>query len=223
LSQTYLYVGATFTDGVDASFTNQVLEPVNLLLHSLFSQVDVSLNDILVTSSVNTYAYRSMIDTLLNYGEDAKKTHLQSALFYKDTPGFMETLEVDLTKLNTSNLGWLKRREIMGKKNSIDMFGRIHADIFFQDRYLLNNVEMKIRLSRNKSTFCYIGDAATNKVKIKRATLYVRKAKINPDVMLAHAYVLEKTTAKYPIRRIETKVVTLGTGIRNTVNDNIST
>ena len=33
----------------------------------------------------------------------------------------------------------------------------------------------------------------------------------------------KKTTAKYPIRRIETKVITLGTGIRNTVNDNIST
>jgi hypothetical protein len=56
LSQTYLYFEATFTDGVDGALVNQVSGPVNLLLHSLFSQVDVSLNVILVTSSVNTYA-----------------------------------------------------------------------------------------------------------------------------------------------------------------------
>ncbi|KAF8784257.1 hypothetical protein HNY73_009961 [Argiope bruennichi] len=42
--------------------------PVNLFLHSLFSQVDVALNDRLVSNSSNTYTYQSYIETLLNFG-----------------------------------------------------------------------------------------------------------------------------------------------------------
>ena len=51
---------------------------VNLFLHSLFSQVDISLNGTLITASTNTYPYRAMLETLLSYGEDAKKFHLTS-------------------------------------------------------------------------------------------------------------------------------------------------
>ena len=50
--------------------------PVNLFLHSLFSQVDISLNGTQVTTSTNTYPYRAMIETLLSYGDDAKTSHL---------------------------------------------------------------------------------------------------------------------------------------------------
>ena len=58
--------------------------PANLFLHSLFSQVDISLNGTLITPSTNTYPYRAMLETLLSYGEDSKKSQLTSALFYKD-------------------------------------------------------------------------------------------------------------------------------------------
>lgn len=230
LSETLMYVEAKVVDkdkgdldiAVPTTTTN-LCGPANLFLHSLFSQVDVSLNDILVTSSVNTYAYRSYIETLLNYGEDSKKTHLGSSLFYKDTAGHFDSLKVGAT--DVKNSGFIKRREIMGNSKTIDMFGRLHADIFFQERYLLNNVEMKLRLSRNKSSFCLIGhaDAAKNKVLITKAVLYVRKVRINPEVLLAHAHVLEKTTAKYPIRRIETKVISISSGLSNVIQDNIST
>jgi hypothetical protein len=66
--------------------------PVNNSLHSLFSQVDVSLNGIPTTSSTNTYAYRAYIKTLLSYGSDAKSSQLTSALFYKDEAGKMASL-----------------------------------------------------------------------------------------------------------------------------------
>ena len=46
--------------------------PVNNWMHSLFSQVDVSLNGTLVTPSTNTYAYRAYIETLLSHGAEAK-------------------------------------------------------------------------------------------------------------------------------------------------------
>ena len=46
--------------------------PVNLFLHFLFSEVDISLNDTQITSSNNTYSYRAYLETLLSYGPDTK-------------------------------------------------------------------------------------------------------------------------------------------------------
>ena len=67
--------------------------PVNLFLHSLFSQVDISLNGTQVTTSTNTYPYRAMIETLLSYGNDAKTSQLTSALFYPDQPDRMNVVD----------------------------------------------------------------------------------------------------------------------------------
>ena len=34
------------------------------------------------------------------------------------------------------------------------MIGRIHADLFFENRYLLNEVNVKIKLTRSRDAFC---------------------------------------------------------------------
>ena len=64
--------------------------PVNLWLHSLFSQVDASLNDRLVIPSMNTCPYRAYLETLLSYGPAAKESYLSAALWYKDSAGHLE-------------------------------------------------------------------------------------------------------------------------------------
>ena len=64
--------------------------PVNNFLHSLFRQVDVYLNGKQVTPAMGTYAYRSYIETLLNYDVSAKESQFSSALYYKDTATKME-------------------------------------------------------------------------------------------------------------------------------------
>jgi hypothetical protein len=85
LANSFLCVRVKFT-GINGDNLNaaDTIGPVNNFLHSLFSQVDVSLNGTLITSSMNTYAYRAYIETLLSYGADAKTSQLTSALFYKD-------------------------------------------------------------------------------------------------------------------------------------------
>jgi hypothetical protein len=74
------------TNGEDLGAASTV-GPINNFLHSLLSQVDVSLNGTLITSSTNTSDYRAYIETLLSYDSDAKSSHLTSALFYKDEAG----------------------------------------------------------------------------------------------------------------------------------------
>jgi len=97
------------------------------------------------------------------------------------------------------NDGLMKRRSIASRSREFDMMGRLHADIFFQDRYMLNEVGLKIKLIRSKHVFCVMG---AGKAVITHASLFVQKVKIMPSVFLAHAKTLERGTAKYPIRRV---------------------
>ena len=94
------------------------------------------------------------------------------------------------------------------------MIGRIHADIFVQDRYMLNEVNVKVRLVRNKDSFCLISGEAnpSYKVKLISAVLLVRKVKLSPSVFLAQAKALESGLAKYPIKRVVCLTYTIPTG-----------
>ena len=50
------------------------IAPVNDLLHSTWSQVDLYLNDMLITPSTNTYPYSAYFETLLSFDDSVKKT-----------------------------------------------------------------------------------------------------------------------------------------------------
>ena len=81
LANTMIYIQAKIIkqDGTNLG-ANDSVGPANLFLHSLFSQVDISLNGTQMTASTNTYPYRAMLETILSYGEDAKKVAVDSGL-----------------------------------------------------------------------------------------------------------------------------------------------
>ena len=80
---------------------------------------------------------------------------------------------------------------------------------------MLNEVSLKIRLTRNKDIFCLMGDNDTRVVKIVSAQLLVRKVKLAPSIVLGHAKALEISTAKYPIKRVVCKTTTIPAGVRD--------
>ena len=121
LARTQLYVKAKITkpNGTNLDPDTQV-GPVNLFLHSLFSQVDVSLNERLISPSTNTYPYRAMLETLLNYGEEAKTSQLSMSLFYKDTPGKMDAVN-PVAEDADANLGLKARYALTARSNTVEM------------------------------------------------------------------------------------------------------
>ena len=55
--------------------------------------------------------------------------------------------------------------------------GKLHLDLFGQENYLLNQVEMKIKLRRSRDTF---------KIKIKDSSLFVGKVQLSPSIRMGH-------------------------------------
>ncbi|KAF8795494.1 hypothetical protein HNY73_003338 [Argiope bruennichi] len=218
LSQTLLQVKAKIlkSDGKTLT-TEDKVGPVNLFLHSLFSQVDVSLNGRNISSSNNTYAYRAMIETLLNHGLDSKTSQLTSELYYKDTAGRFNIFDQASA---TPNEGFNKRASLFKNSETVDMIGRLHVDIFNQDRLLLNLVDLKIKLIRSKPEFCLLGNEGY-KIIFDHVSLFVRKVRLNPGVLIGHAKALEKTTAKYPIDRVTCKVFSIPQSSYSFVQDNV--
>lgn len=217
LSHTMLYIKAKITSPDSNAIKEQThIAPVNNWLHTLFNQLDVYLNQKLVSPPNNTYAYRAYIETLLNYGPAAKESHLTCGLWYEDTPHKMDATD-------STNKGFIKRGELVKVNTAVDMIGHLHGDIFNQDKFLLNGVEMRIRLVRSKEAFNLMCNQDDQKLKVTilDASLIIRKARINPSILLAHQKVLASTTAKYPITRAEVKVVTIPSGIQGKTLDNI--
>ena len=213
LSSTQLYVRAKIVRANnDAIDDNDHVGPINLFLHSLFSEVDITLNDNLITDSNNTYAYRSYLETILSYGSAAKKSQLTSALYYKDAANHMENANPHEDA--ALNVGFKKRSALTDAGRVVDMLGCIHSDLFFQDRFLPNDVNIKMRLVRHKDPFCLMSSVqdASFKVQILDCKIYVRKVKLSPSVFVAHANALERGNVKFPIRRAVCKTFTVPAG-----------
>ena len=219
LANTYLLIRAKVVRGVGTDLAaGTPVAPVNNWLHSLFSQVDVYLNDTLVTPSSNTYPFRAYVDTVLSYGAEAKNTQLTSQLWYKDTAGHMDSTTVD-----GGNTGLDERRRHISESRVVEMMGRLHVDLFLQDRFLLNVVNVKIRLVRSKDAFSLMADGQNPdyKVQIVDAVLFARKAVLSPTVQMAHIKALEKGTAKYPIRPVDCKVYSIPQGAMSHTHENL--
>jgi hypothetical protein len=69
------------------------------------------------------YPYKSIVDVLLANGEDAKKTQLQSQLFYKDTAAHMDETSAG------SNMGFNWRQNMSTKSKNMEMMGPLYLDL----------------------------------------------------------------------------------------------
>jgi len=186
---------------------------VNNILHSLFHQVGISLNGKNINSTNGNYSYRAYIEQLLNYGDDAHKTHLQLAGWILDEKA-VDSL--------TANEGLKARTNLTKNSKIIEVYGKIHADMLNQPLLLLNNVDLRIALTLNKPEFYLLAeDKDMSFVKITEATLYMRHVTVNPNILIAHHKMLETTTAKYHYKRNEIKTFTIPSGGTSISLDNI--
>ena len=119
-----------------------------------------------------------------------------------------------------NNKGLKSRAELL--REPTEMIGRLHSDIFHQEKYLLNRVDINIRLIRAAPNFYLMSDSEnTYKIKIMSACFVARKAKISPSLRLAHEKALSRAPALYPISRVLTNVFSIPSGAMSFTRDNL--
>ncbi|XP_019375886.1 PREDICTED: uncharacterized protein F54H12.2-like [Gavialis gangeticus] len=182
---------------------------VNFPLASVFSQLDVILGDGLISQNNNCYPYRAFIESVLNYSNDTLATQFSASLFYKDTQGHHEMVAQD-----GDNQGFRRWANLTDRSKKIELLGHLHSDLFFQEKQLLNGMDVKIKLTRSKDAFCLMGTTAAGpcKLKITSASLSMKKVKVAPGIQLGHMEALLMANAKYPIDRMGMKVFSIPAG-----------
>ena len=112
-------------DAVFAAETDTV-HFINYPIASIFNQLDVYLGDTLITSSNNTYAFRSIIETVLNYGSEAKKKLNSRWDYFQKIQRNIE--ETDPTK---ENLGLKSRNAYTNRSKTTELIGRLHTCLLY--------------------------------------------------------------------------------------------
>ncbi|KAL0159409.1 hypothetical protein M9458_043134, partial [Cirrhinus mrigala] len=164
-----------------------------------------------------TYPYQCIIESLINYSKDTLETLFSAGLFFKDTFSNM-----DETKPAGHNNGMTKRSRYTSRSKVVELLAPNHSDIFFQEKLMLNGVDIKIRMIRGKDEFCLMtGEDTAYKLNIVSASIFVKKVSISPTVRLAHAQTLLMTTAKYPIDRVCLKNFSIPAGSRISNQENL--
>ena len=209
---------------------SEAVGPVNNFMHSLFSQITVSLNNKIVENTNGYYPYRSYIENTLNYNVDAKNSHLRSCLYIKDDSNKMNVFNTTATRTVTKkennvevkteepqeiNSGWVNRRQVFITSKDVQLCGALNLSVFNTNKYLLPNIPITVTLTRSKNDFCLMGNKNNidYMVSIDKCKLFFRKVKIAPSIIDLHLKALhEGNSAKYPIRRISNLALTIKSG-----------
>ena len=64
--------------------------PIDFILHSTWSSVDIKMNNNLVSESGTNYMYKALMETLLSYDENTKKSQLANEGFTGDSGDFTQ-------------------------------------------------------------------------------------------------------------------------------------
>lgn len=117
---------------------------INAIGKTFFKQVKLYLNGKLVHDTGVKYSYRAFFETALNFGTDAKSSHLDSVLYVQESGVNVDT---------TANPGFVQRAALFQNNAWVELMSPLHIDLFEQDRYLINNVEMRIELHKQTNPF----------------------------------------------------------------------
>ena len=188
-----------------------IVAPVNFLAGSLYSQVDVYLQQRLMSSGSGNHPYRCMFDLLLNNGQGSLESVHQAGMFYKDSASAIT--QTDPTQAPV-NVGLIERWKLAKNSKIMDLSSKIHADIFNLDRYLINNCELKLRLHQTRNEFRLVtpSPAAHYTVELVEVIFEACMVTVSPQILTAHDTALSRSMALYPYIKTELKAFAIPKG-----------
>jgi len=201
LSNSYIAVQCKVTTSDGAKLASDAaVAPANLLLHSMFSGVDIEVCGVRITDKDVLYPYRAFIETLLTYSDEVleSRTKLAGWLLDKDANA-MDRVILATSGSTTPNPAFVERNRSIAESRSITLVGRLHADLFHQNLDIPPNCPINIRLTPSESGFVLMAARdATFKLVIESARLYVRSKQVVPDLIMAHRNMLDRSNFRFP-------------------------
>ena len=188
---------------------------VNLFPHSLFSQVDLEIDGVNLSSQDNLYPYKAYLESLLTYGHDAKFSHLTTEHFVKDTAGQFESG-------SSGNHGYVTRKKDVLDSKLFDFCIIPHIDFLHTPRILPSGVGMKLKLTRNNDAFSILSSASIDlSVKIHSLNLLVYRMQPSVALLRLHEKIFSSKNALFPVTKSVCRKYTVPAGLSSANTPNI--
>lgn len=218
-SRLYMKCKIVKADGT-ALQTDEKTGIINLPLQTLWSQIDVYMNNKLVSLNTSHYPWKAYFKQILSSGGDTTTSQLQSQLYFIDD----DTMD-DPNPVSGTNGGLLNRYGITKLSREFDLEGPLYEDVFRINKYILNGVNLHLKLFRNKAPFVIMSGETTPAYKLQILDISFKACMIKVDsgVLINHAEILKDHTAKYSLTRTEVKMNTCPSGSGSFIWQNVWT
>jgi hypothetical protein len=217
----HLFVSGKLTTADDKNLNAEDFTAVtNNFLNSLFSQCEIYLNGVPITQSTQYYNYRSTLETLLSYGNDAAHSHITNAFWFLDTGDMSPCCPANFPAKIT---GFVRRWNLCKQSKEIQLCGRLYAYLCYVPRFLFPGVRMQLKLIQAKPSFYLIHkDPAHSKVfYLLNAKLYVKRVRANPALLMAQNEILKDGAfSRYNLTMVELKALTFSSEVKSLSIDN---
>jgi hypothetical protein len=201
---TFHIIGTITKPDNTAVTNNSKTSVVNNLLGSLFKQVEISFNNHTIENTNSTFSYIDYVVKTLGLSSQEKISQLSGNLYHKDDPERFNTCIV--TGNDQKNTGFIKRREKILEKASIELQGKLSCDAFNINHLLVPSVSVQVKLTKSEPKFYMLGDDADGFFfNYTDVFLRIKRHVISPSVMEAHLLTSQITPFKYPLRRVSVK------------------
>lgn len=217
LNNTQLYLRCKVLTSANGSvISTSKTVPANFPFASLFSNLDIMVNNVSVTSSSNNYPYAAFVNRVLSNGLDAKETKYSAEYLLKEDT-------TDPIDVNGKTFKTLK-----AARNEFEVIGKIAHGMFNQIRMLPPSTSLRIKFRRAPNTFSLCGtDPATGSsftdiISIEEAMLKCKKVVIHRKVQEIHENTLASGgRLEYPYKDFDVLSYSIPTGTINHVSETL--
>jgi hypothetical protein len=142
----------------------------------LFEDVHLNINGVPAETAQREYGRSSYLKNLL-FTDNTEKRMLESALFYEDTPGMVDTYESNTNK----NWGQAMRAWKIRDKKAATFLTPVYLDIFQAGAYFPDNIGFTLNFYPSRLVNCIlnVGDETPLKLEILQAQLFVPRCHLS--------------------------------------------
>lgn len=214
LKNSRIKISCRLTDGNGQPLADgEPVAPINLVLQSMFSQVDCSLQQTSVSALGNNYPYRAYLDTVLQK-KNWNVVDRQSQLFIKDVTSDGSNAMDDPDPTTGTNEGLYKRYSYLRRGKILEMEGPLYLDFFQQNKVILNGVGLMLKFWPSKNSFRLMSsnDTPDYHLQIVDATFRLCVQTPNSALLVAHDKMSKQSPAIYPLSGTTIKIASIGAG-----------
>ena len=175
----------------------------------MWEHCEVLLNDRVLYPASGAYTnYKSYLETLLSYDDQARNGFLRAGLFSLDMPGEFDTCDVDE---DPENPGFKERYNVVRGSQIFDVCAGIPADFLRSESHLCPGNRLTIKLTRASDDFLLIKSAASpTNYKLK-----ILDVKLNWTAVRLSDKIPSPRIERYLMTRTELGVESLPQGLRS--------